>query len=256
MKCIVCGSELLSGSDFCPVCGAWAITIPRDILTNGEYLALESEAVDSLIRRELGEFETIMLNGLEESLNPQELVVKPELLARWREWGVPENIIRRIALQRARVRELRRVEEWIIVPDYAYTMPRLEDVEARAWGVAKSIDYEGTIYVRTIIRKDRIARINGWLYRYEYQRPRIVIETRTYEIIEEIANMLRTAVTVIHVYDHRLRRRVIAYRTAVSGARAVRLAYLIEPHLKHPEKKRRAKEILETYRVSPEIRVA
>lgn len=171
------------------------------------------------------------------------------LVRRWREWGVSEQLIKRALEQRAYASQLRATEDYVHLEGFAYVMPRLPLVQKAAWGVAKSIDYEGTIYVKETYRTDRIDE----RYRYTYLRPRIVLETRTYEIVEEIATMMHVAVMILHVSDPRLARKVVSYRTTVSGARGVRVAYLTEPHLRHPEKKRRARQILETYRERPEL---
>jgi len=169
---------------------------------------------------------------------------------KWREWGVPEHVIRRAVEQRAYASELRAKEDYVELKGFAYPMPRLPLLEKEAWGVAKSIDYEGTIYVRESYKKDRMDE----RYRYTYQRPRITIETRTYELIEEIASIMHVSVMILRVFDARLGMKVIVYRAEASGSRGVRIAYLIEPHLKHPEKRLRARLVLETYRTSPEIR--
>lgn len=62
MICKTCGSELPSGSHFCPICRAWNMpveSVSGAVLTDEEYLALESQA----------------LRDLEASLSPQELEV-------------------------------------------------------------------------------------------------------------------------------------------------------------------------------------
>jgi len=43
MKCKSCGSKLPSGSDFCPICGAWNPPIPMEMLSDEEHLNMESE---------------------------------------------------------------------------------------------------------------------------------------------------------------------------------------------------------------------
>ena len=173
------------------------------------------------------------------------------LVRRWREWEVPEQVIRRALQQRAYASENRAKEQYVELEGFAYPMPRLPLVQKEAWGVAKSIDYEGTIYVRETERRDRTDEH----YRYTYQRPRIVMETRTYNMMEEIATMLNIAVVIIHPFDIRLGRRVISYRVEVSGARAVRVAYITQQYLKHPEKKRRANAILQIYTDRPAIKL-
>ena len=133
--------------------------------------------------------------------NPiQELVaVKPKTLAKWRSWGVPEDIIQKAIKQRTQARELRRREEKVTVEGLAYTMPKLLEVEAEPWGTAKAIDFEGTIVVRQPYVADKVRKIDRWLYRWEYYRPRMGIKTRTYELIEEIANMWHTTVSIKYV---------------------------------------------------------
>jgi len=183
-------------------------------------------------------------------------VVKPETLAKWREWGVPEDIISRAIQQRQRMSQIREAEEWITLPHFAYKMPRLPEIEANAWGFAKIIDTEGTIAVRLTKRTDRTAKVDQWLYRYTYQRPRIAITTRTYELTEEIANMIHIGVIIRYPYDKNLKRRVLDYTAPAYTSRAVRICYLTEPYLTVPEKKKRATEILTIYKQRPAIRTA
>ena len=189
-------------------------------------------------------------------LDEQRQVVTPETVARWRRWRVPEEIIERATMQRRRMAIITKVEEHVTIPNYAYRMPRLPQIEAKPWGFAKSIDFEGHIDVRLRKGEDRTAKIDKWLYRYEYQRPRVTITTRTYQPIEEMANMVNVTVVIGHPYDTRLKRRAVIYTATAYGARAVRICHLIEPHLTHPEKKRRAREILTAYREHPMIRIA
>ena len=96
--------------------------------------------------------------------------------------------------------------------------------------------------------------IDRWLYRYEHYQARITIETRTYEPIEEMANMMHTAVRLRHSYDTKLKKRMVSYRASAFGSRAVRITYLIEPHLRIQEKARRATEILTIYREKRSIK--
>jgi len=189
------------------------------------------------------------------SRNPEEIAmeVRPETVARWREWGVPEDVIQKAIRQRRHVLELRRTEEMVKVEGFAYPMPRLPEVEAEPWGTAKAIDFEGTISARFPFVADKIKKIDRWLYRWEYYRPRITIKTRTYELTEEIANMWHTMVTIRYVWDVRLGRYALDYETHAASARAVRICLIIEPYLTHPEKKRRATQILQIYRERPSI---
>jgi len=178
-------------------------------------------------------------------------VVKPEILAKWRKWGVPEDIILKAIRQRQRIRQLREAEEWITLPNFAYKMPRLPQVEAQPWGTAKAIDFEGYIAVCKLYVADKIRKIDRWLYRWEYCRPRLTLKTRTYNITEEIANMWHTIVTIRYAWDNRTKRYELEYETHSASARAVRICYLTEPYLTHPEKKARASQILQTYRERP-----
>jgi len=236
-----------SESDFCRICGAWNIPVESvngAVLTNEEYLALESQAL-----RDLGA-----------SLSPQELeeveVVRPEVLERWRMWGVPEPTIEVIIQQRRWVMEQREVEGWVEAPELVCTMRRLNANEAERWGFSKVVDTEGSIDVRTPKYSDRI---NG--YRYLYMRPRIRVRTETYPLMEEIANMTLTWVKVELVRVREYVRGVLKTRTYLMyiadahEARAVRICYLIEPYLTIPEKLRRAREILIIYKERSTIRV-
>jgi len=180
-------------------------------------------------------------------------VVKPETLAKWRQWGVPEAIIQKAVQQRHTIRDTRQAEEWITLPQFAYKMPRLPLVEAQPWGTAKTIDFEGSIAVRQPFVADKLRRTDRWLYRWEYFRPRITLKTRTYDITEEIANMWHTIVTIRYSWDIRTRRDELEYETHAASSRAVRICHIIQPHLTHPDKKKRAAEILSLYRARPSI---
>ena len=182
-------------------------------------------------------------------------IEEAETLAKWRRWGVPEQIVRKATLQRKLIALLKKVEEHVTIPNFAYPMPRLPDIEAKPWGFAKSIDFEGTIDTRLRKGEDKITRIDKWLYRYEYQRPRISITTRTYQPTEEMANMMHISLLIEYPYDTRLKRRAIQYSARAYGRRAVRICHLIEPYLTHPDKKRKAREILTTYKKHPMIRI-
>jgi len=182
---------------------------------------------------------------------PHVQAVKTETLAKWRNWGVPEAIIRMAVQQRHAITETRQAEEWITLPNFAYRMPRLPQVEAQPWGTAKAIDFEGHIAVRQPFVSDKLRKTDRWLYRWEYYRPRITIKTRTYELTEEIANMWHTIVTIRYAWDIRTKRHELDYETHAASARAVRICHLVQPHLTHPEKTRRATEILNTYRAKP-----
>jgi len=89
-------------------------------------------------------------------------VVKPDMLAKWRKWGVPENIIERAIKQRTLILEIRKKEEWITIPDFAYKLPRLPKIEANPWGFAKIIDTEGHIAVRFRYVADKIRKTDRW----------------------------------------------------------------------------------------------
>lgn len=197
--------------------------------------------------------ETFNLEGESDVLALPHVMVKPETLAKWREWRVPEDIISRAIRQRQRIRQLREAEEWITLPQFAYKMPRLPQVEAQRWGTAKTIDFEGHIAVRSPYVADKIRRTDRWIYRWEYYRPRITIKTRNYNITEEIANMWHTIVTIRYAWDNRTKRYELEYETHNASARAVRICHLTEPYLTHPEKKTRAREILQIYRERPSI---
>ena len=213
MKCRVCGSYIPAGWSFCPVC------------------------------------QTLIRSNDDEPIE----AVSSKTIEKWRKWGVPETIIRRAIRQRQYVKALRKVEERITPVGYGYAMPRLPEIERRAWGFAKAIDFEGTIIVRQPYVRDKVRKIDRWLYRWEYYRPRIGIKTRTYDPIEEMANMMHTAVEIKRVWDERIKDYAIDYEAHSASARAVRICMLTEPHLTHPEKKRRAREILTIYREKPSI---
>jgi len=64
--------------------------------------------------------------------------------------------------------------------EYEYLMPRMPEIEAQRWGFSKVIDAEGHIDVRFRAVADKIRKIDRWLYRWEYHRPRITVKTRDY----------------------------------------------------------------------------
>lgn len=179
--------------------------------------------------------------------------VKLETLAKWRQWGVPEDIIKRAIKQRTALIQARKVEERITIPHFAYPMPRLPQIEAQTWGFAKVIDTEGWIETRHFRGKDRIRRIDRWLYRLKYYRPRIGIKTTTYQLTEEFANMLNSFVLIHAEWSEKRGRYDISYYTLPVGARVVRVCYLIQPYLTVPKKKKAAKEILRLYKQSPQV---
>jgi len=180
-------------------------------------------------------------------------VVKPEVLARWREWGVPEEIIVRAIRQKQAVKEARRVEEWLSIPNFPYMMPRLPKIEANPWGFAKIIDTEGTILPHTRLAHDKVRRINRWLYRWEYYQPVIAVRTRNYNLTEEIANIQNVSVTILREWDIRMRRYALSYHCRSTGVRAIRICLLTVAHLVVPNKKARARKILTEYRERPAI---
>lgn len=185
-------------------------------------------------------------------LQPTE-VIKPQMLAKWRGWGVPEETIRRAIEQRADARATRKAEERITIPNCAYRVPRLPKIEASPWGFAKVLDTEGSVIVRYRFVANKQRKIDRWLYRWEYYRPLIVVKTRTYELTEEIANLMHTAVGIVRAWDIRMQAYAIDYSARSYSARAVRICHLTEPHLAVPEKRRRAREILTLYKERPSI---
>ncbi len=180
-------------------------------------------------------------------------VIKPAVLARWRSWGVPEERIRDIIRQRLNMATLKETEQYVTVPNYAYRMPRLPEIEAQRWGFAKMIDFEAHIDVKVRTGgRDKIKKIDRWTYKREYIAPRIELTTETYTLTEEIADMIHVTVGAVRVrYRGEYR---IMYHCRAWTARAVRICYLTEPYLTVPEKKRRANQILDTYRETPSIR--
>jgi len=152
-------------------------------------------------------------------------------------------------------------EEYVTVRGFAYSMPRLPEVEKRRWGFAKAIDFEGSI-AEIRVRRNRIAKIDGWKYRWEYMLPYIAITGTSYPLIREMAEMLLIATTPsyrLRTYVARgriVRERGLTYIVRPQGRRAIRVIYLTEPYLKIPEKRLRARKILETYRESPNIPIS
>ena len=254
MKCIGCGSEIPSGSDFCPTCGAWAIPLPQNLLNNEEYLALESRALKSPIKRDLEDFAKAYMGELE-GATPQELeeveVVRPEVVARWRLIGVPEENIERIIRQREWLIEQREREEWIVLPNILYPTPEtLVETEIKSFSLG--IDLDGWISPRSPYSHDKIRKIDRWLYKREGYRPLIGFSTSKIEPTEFMANLMLAGISA------RLTRRpprppTVMYYTRALGARAVTCAYHAEPRLLIPEKARRAGEILILYRERPLI---
>ena len=185
-------------------------------------------------------------------------VVSPKTIEKWRRWGVPEQVIKSEIEWRETLRELRRKEEYVTVEGFAYLMPRLPEVERRSWGFAKAIDFEGSIAEITVGR-DRIAKIDRWKYRWEYQLPYVAISGASYPLIREMAEMLLIATTPtyrLRAYVAKgkiVRKRSLQYVVRPQGRRAIRIIYLTEPYLRIPEKRLRARKILEKYRESPNI---
>ena len=254
MICETCGSELPSGSEFCPVCGAWAIRVPQNVLNSEEYLALESEALKSPIQRDLEDFAKAYMRELE-GANPQELgeveVVRPEVVARWRLIGVPEENIERMIRQREWVTEQREREEWIALPNISYPTPKtLVETEIKSFSLG--IDLDGWVYPRSPYYHDKIRRIDRWLYKREGYRPLIGFSTSKIEPTEFMANPMLMGISA-RLYRKPRRPPTIMYYTRSMGARAVTCAYHAEPRLLIPEKARRAREILTLYRESPLI---
>ena len=88
VKCKSCGSKLPSGSDFCPICGAWNPQIPSDMLTEEEHINLESEEFAEVYMQERTPHSDMM--QVFEIGNPNQalqLITIPELAkpenARW-----------------------------------------------------------------------------------------------------------------------------------------------------------------------------
>lgn len=180
------------------------------------------------------------------SSNPERFAVKKEVVEKWRKWGMPEQYITREIRRRAVLPEIRRREEKIRISGFAYLMPRLPEIEKSAWGFAKSIDCEGTI--RPEAEYGRKRKINE-TYRYEYYyMARVSIETKSYPLIAEYGDMCHLAVTP--EYRGKLG---VFYLVPAAGGRAVRTCYLIEPHLKVQDKKRRAQKVLRIYRQTATI---
>lgn len=268
-NCPICYGYPYEG-EHCPICGFPAHSNPERI-AYWEVVYRHPARPEQLFRRlfpkdyewaktwremlERMGYMDVRIMPVYERSNPQEVPspVRPENIAKWKAWGVPEDIIEKAIRQRIYATELRRIEEKITVEGFAYPMPRLPKVEAEPWGTAKAIDFEGTIIVHQPFVADRIRKIDRWLYRWEYYRPRITIKTRTYELTEEIANMWHTIVTIKYAWDIRLKAYAIDYETHAASARAVRICQLTQPHLTHPDKKARAKEILTLYRERPSI---
>jgi len=201
-----------------------------------------------------GESETEWHKNSETELK-EARVVKPEIVAKWRQWGVPEQVIANVVFQRHRVKTTREMEERIMIPDFVYKMPRLPEIEANAWGFAKAIDSEGTIQPKGIVRTGKIARIDTVAWRRKYYQPRVIISTRDYEPIEEIADMMHVSVRILHTHVRVINHFIIMYRAESAEARAVRICHLVQPHLKILEKKRRAMQILEIYKQAPLIKI-
>ena len=220
MKCRICGSKIPRGWSFCPTC--------QTPIQSNDAVAKPSEVVSS------------------------------ETIEKWRKWGVPEEVIRSEVEWREMLTVLRREEEWISVEGFAYMMPRLPDVERRAWGFAKAIDFEGTIGELRVMR-DKLRRIDRWTYRHEYQAPYVEISGTRYPLIREMAEMLLLATTPDYrtvtsiVKGKIIRRRRVVYVVRPLGSRAVRVCYLTKPFLVLPHKKQRANLILKKYRESPTI---
>ncbi|KPV65478.1 MAG: hypothetical protein AOA65_0082 [Candidatus Bathyarchaeota archaeon BA1] len=208
-RCKYCGHELWGLERHCLECG-------RPVKSS--YPVKSAREVEVLFER--------LISPYELAETPQELheveVVRPETIARWRAWHIPEEIIERAIQQRLHAYRLRKVEGTISIPDFAYRMPRCPEVEAEPKVMAMAIDTDGTIYIREPAKRDKIAKIDRWLYRYEYERPIVVFDQalENYELAERVANMMYTGIylTRERVNGWRIRCRALAWT-----GRAVRI---------------------------------
>jgi hypothetical protein len=185
------------------------------------------------------------LCGYPASLNPpillgeetQEIIRRPRIpLERWRAIGVPEDTIQAMINQRYQILQKRQVERWITVPNFAYPMPQLPEVQAEPKVNAMALDTDGYINPKA----------RHWTEGKAYQIPMVEFFSTDYQLVEYIANMWN-----IYVGVYLYRRRTLVYRASTRTSRAVRICHLTKPHL--IKQKTRAQEVLNTYKNTPMI---
>ena len=271
MICRVCGFEIPLGSEFCPKCGARAIPAFGEILSDEEYLALESEALKSTIQRDLEELEAIMLNERESAgaLSPegfnfgslsqvarQEVTrpVRPATIARWRTF-LPEPLISIIINHYDYTMSIRQVEKWVKVPDFPYTMPELPEIVEAPRVYAMATDTDGWLRVRVRLGRDTIGRTRERrrIYRRIFYTPEVAFETDTLELTKNVATALGVAIAPL---PPRLPKRKPSFRATARYARAVRATHLMQPHFIKLENIAKADEILNLYKGNTTITIA
>jgi len=213
IKCRVCGYIFTKLLDFCPLC-----------FTPAQMQSPRHEEI------RIGE-------------------VRPEVIARWRLIGVPEENIERMIRQRKWVIEQRKREERITLPNILYPTPKtLVETEIKAFSLG--IDLDGWVIPRSPFYHDKVRKIDRWLYRREGYRPLIGFSTSTIEPTKFMANLMLTGISARRE-TRPSRPPTIMYYTRSMGSRAVTCSY--HSRLLVPEKATKVREILTLYRESPLI---
>lgn len=172
-------------------------------------------------------------------------MLSPKVLARWRTF-LPEETVEAILQHREKVIEMRRVEERIRVPDFAYYMPRLRPIEEKPEVFAMGIDTDGWISTR-VSRTKRHK-----VYTYHVEEPRVGFATDSLEVTNKMADMLLAGITP---YRQRPAKPPM-FGVLVGTSRAVRAVYLALPYLIKRENVSKANKILRLYRERPSIPIA
>lgn len=209
MQCSFCGFDFPSESDFCPFCGIWNIptTEVNPIIPNPPELKWERVLID------------------------EEVILLPPIpVEKWIQWGVPNQTIERIVHHRREVAFRRVYERRVKVPNFAYLMPQLPEVEEKAEVFAMAIDTDGSIDPKSprYIRGRR------------YVNAVVEFTTATFDLTLKIANMLNTGIGIAKLGKE------FHYRTRARRGRAVRACYLMQPHT--IKFKQQVQEVLTLYR--------
>jgi hypothetical protein len=216
MKCKSCGSKLPSGSDFCPICGAWNIPIPLDMLTEEEHINFESEEFADAYMREVKSVPS----------NVEEFEVDNEQL--------PLLFITQQA------------EKYGIA--YAHRLKPLPELEIsekeRVW-LASAIDHDGSIEETTLRTRVKVDKI----YLYRYRTPRVDYTTTTESLAEKFKKLTETPywiTTPPPPYKP-------AYRFSIFHSKAITTIIYTKPYLIRLSTT--ANKILSKYRHRPAIRI-
>ena len=175
--------------------------------------------------------------------------IPERVLRAWRTYA-PEQVIHIIINHRAEIYRRRRETEWVTIPEFAYPLPKLKEIEQKPEVFAVAIDTDGLIQTRVKHGRDRLTKIDRWTYRYEYVRPKIWFWSETLQLAVKVANMILAPIRPARPRPQR--RPSISYVTETEHASAIIATYLAEPYL--IKWKERANQIIKIYKNTPSIR--